>query len=200
MLRLASSRRRSKRPLWDGAPTAIPSRASAGALFAVQERARRVRQKDCQTGGDYQEHRGWQDPVVVRRRDASPSWPCLAVRRVDGAPSPSRQRGGLAAGRSRRLGPNASGASPWQGACSSTQATRKKPGWSSSTEQDLKNSISKRRPASPSRATSTSRRSFASNRRSRRRSWNTAATATASWPSPKSTPTTIRSRSPTANG
>src|SRR5690242_3444400 len=48
--------------------------------------------------------------------------PVLAVRRVDGAPSPSHQGGGLAAGCSRRSEPSPSGASPWQGACSSMPA------------------------------------------------------------------------------
>ena len=74
---------------------------------------------------------------------------CLAVRRVDGAPSPSRHRGGLAAGRSRRYGTQRLGASPWQGACSSMRATPRKPGWSSSMEHDSKNSISKPRSRKP---------------------------------------------------
>ena len=177
-----------------------PAGPALAPLFAVQERARRTRQRivrqavairNTEVGRTQLRSGGAMLPRLGQ---------CLAVRRVDGAPSPSRQRGGLAAGRSRRLGPNASGASPWPGACSLMRAIPKKPGWSLSMEHDLKNSISKPRHASPSRATSTSRRSFASNRRCRRRSWNTAATATASWPSPKSTPTTIRSPSPTANG
>jgi len=59
--------------------------------------------KDCQAGG------GYRKPEVGRTEFLGPAARCfpvlaykLAVRRVDGAPSPSPHRGGLAAGRSRR--------------------------------------------------------------------------------------------------
>src|ERR1700730_142170 len=58
--------------------------------------------KDCQAGGGYRKPEVgrtqlWSGDAMLPRLGQ-----CLAVRRVDGAPSPSPQRGGLAAGRSRR--------------------------------------------------------------------------------------------------
>src|SRR4030081_1952348 len=65
--------------------------------------------KDCQAGG------GYRKPEVGRTEFLGPAARCfpvlaykLAVRRVDGAPSPSPPTGGLAAGRSRREATNTS--------------------------------------------------------------------------------------------
>jgi hypothetical protein len=56
---------------------------------------------------------------VVRRCDASPSWPDRVGRSAGrNVSSPSRQRGGKAAGCSRRIGsPTSRGARQWPAAC-----------------------------------------------------------------------------------
>ena len=79
--------------------------------------------------------------------------------------------------------------------CSSTRRTRRKPGSSSSAVIGSKNSISNPRQRSRFAATSISPRSRGSNRRCRPPSSNTAAIATASWPSRRFIRTIIRSRS-----
>ena len=85
----------------------------------------------------------------------------------------------------------------WPTRCLSTRPIRRKPGWSSCAATASRSLTSSPRSVSSSEAISTWRKSRASSRRCRRLLSITAATATASSPSAKSIPTTIKSRSPT---